>query len=127
MRKILSACEKSYRKKASDLCLFKTELFLECVSMFLPGVENRSESSLVCSLQLVTIICLYAPVKNMFLSDAGCLPYVACPPGAAGSCDWMFYTYDSAQPSEYIWFYDLNIVGYCKKKVSNINLRFLSC
>lgn len=88
--------------------------------MFLPGVENRSESTLVCSLQLVTVISSYSSVEKMCLSHAGSLSYVACPPGAAGSCDWLIYTYDFAQPSEYKWFDALNIVGYCKKGKSHI-------
>ena len=57
--------------------------------MFLPGVENRSES-------------LYSSVENTCLSHAGSLSYVACPPGAAGSCDWLLYTYDFAQPSDWL-------------------------
>lgn len=96
VKRILSACEKTPRRQeSSDLYLDKTDLFLGCAALPLPGAADRSDFTSDYLLQLA-IICFYSSMKKRF-----CFCAEAC----SGDC--TLYSCDSAEPS--------NKGGDCKR------------
>lgn len=100
VKRVLSACEKTPRRqKSSDFYLDKTDLFLGCAALPLPGAADRTDFTLDYLLQLA-IICFYSSMKKGF-AFVLLLCYEACP----GDC--TLYSCDSSEPS--------NKDGDCKR------------
>jgi hypothetical protein len=86
--------------KARTPSLRNSELFLECIFVFLPHAGHRNEFTSDYSLQLSNVISLYASIgkKNMFLPCAVCPSPMACSPHVAYPCDWIVYSCECHNP-----------------------------